>query len=99
MRYLTLEQCKKHEYVEHNEDDALIESYACAAEQAVENYLEEPLEQVINEKNREAIISAMLLFFGSLYANREGFTTMNTQPTAAILALLKPYKRYGNLGG
>lgn len=98
MRYLTLEQCKKHVYVEHNEDDALIETYATAAEQAVENYLEKPLEEVVN-KNREAITSAMLLFFGSLYANREGFTTMNTQPTAAIVALLKPYKRYGNLGG
>lgn len=99
MRYLTLEQCKKHVYVEHNEDDFLIETYAAAAEQAVENYLEEPLEEVVTDKNREAITSAMLLFFGSLYANREGFTTMNTQPTAAIVALLKPYKRYGNLGG
>jgi hypothetical protein len=41
----------------------------------------------------------MLLFFGSMYANREGFTTMNTQPTAAIMALLNPYKSYGNLRG
>lgn len=99
MRFLTLEQCKRHVYVEHDEDDNLIELYATSAEQAVENYLEQPLEEVITDKNREAIVSAMLLFFGSMYANREGFTTMNTQPTAAIMALLNPYKSYGNLRG
>lgn len=96
MRFLTLEQCKQHVYVSHNEDDALIELYASSAENAIENYLNVDLEYEYDADTMPAdILSAMLLFFGSLYANREGFTTMNTQPSASILALVNPYKNYG----
>jgi hypothetical protein len=96
MKYLTLEQCKKHVYVEHNEDDALIELYAGAAEDGVANYLECSLSELeVDGVLPGAITSAMLLFFGTLYANREGFSTMASQPSASIIALLKPYKRYG----
>lgn len=95
MRFLTLEQCKQHVYVDHNEDDALIELYASAAEDSIENYLQLDLEQEYDADTMpRAIISAMLLFFGSLYANREGFTTMTVQPSASIIALVKPYKKY-----
>lgn len=95
MRFLTLELCKRHVYVEHDEDDNLIELYATSSEQAVENYLEKPLETVITDKNREAIMSAMLMLFAYQYAYREG----GKQPPAAIMALLNPYKSYGNLRG
>lgn len=96
MRYLTLELCKQHVYVCHNEDDALIELYAAAAEDGVENYLECELTSLEKDgKLPQAIISAMLLFFGSLYANREGFSTMASQPSASIVALLNKYKAYG----
>lgn len=95
MRFLTLELCKRHVYVEHNEDDNLIELYATSTEQKVETYLEQPLETVITDKNREAILSAMLILFAYLYEYREG----NKQPPAAIMALLNPYKSYGNLRG
>lgn len=96
MRFLTLEQCKNHIYVDHNEDDALIELYASSAENAIENYLNRDLSSEYDALTLPSdIMAAMLMFFGSLYANREGFTTLNTQPNASILALCKPYKNYG----
>lgn len=96
MRYLTLELCKKHVYVDHDEDDALIQMYAGAAENSVERYLECELSSLERDgKLPDDIVSAMLLFFGSLYANREGFATMASQPSASIIALLRSYKTYG----
>ena len=95
MRYLTLELCKKHVYVDHDEDDELIELYAAAAEDSIENYLEQPLSNI--EENGalpSAVREAMLLFFGTLYNNREGFSTMQSQPTAHIKALISKYKNY-----
>ena len=97
MRYLTLEMCKKQVYVDHNEDDAMIELQATAAEDVIEQCLNRSLDELaVDGRLPSAIVQAMLLFFGSLYANREGFSTMNTQPTASMVALIQPYKRYGN---
>ena len=97
MRYLTLEMCKKQVYVDHDEDDAMIELQAAAAEDVIEQNLNRKLEDVaVDGKLPSAIMQAMLLFFGALYANREGFSTMASQPTASMIALLQPYKRYGN---
>lgn len=96
MRYLTLEMCKKHVYVEHDEDNDYIEQAAEAAEQAVENYLQSPLEDYADDSGAipRAIIHGMLLFFGSLYASREAFTGFGVNTHPSILALLNPYKRY-----
>ena len=97
MRYLTLEMCKKQVYVDYDEDDAMIELQAAAAEDVIEQNLNRKLEDVaVDGKLPSAIMQAMLLFFGALYANREGFSTMASQPTASMIALLQPYKRYGN---
>lgn len=97
MRYLTLEMCKKQVYVDHDEDDAMIELQATAAEDVIEQNLNRKLEDVtVDGKLPSAITQAMLLFFGALYANREGFSTVASQPTASMIALLQPYKRYGN---
>lgn len=101
MRYLTLEQCKAHAYIDHNEDDALVELYATAAEDSIENYLECPLSDFEESPGvlPSSLTSAMLLFFATLYANREGFSTMASQPSASILALVSKYKRYGRQSG
>lgn len=91
MEYLTLEQCKKHLVVEHNEDDALIELYAGSAENSVANYLECSLSELeVDGVLPDAITSAMLMLLASHYNYREGFKL-----SASIIALLKPYKRYG----
>lgn len=89
--------CKAQAVVEHDADDALIEQKATAAERAVEHYIECPLEDYVDKDGKlpEDIIEGMLLFFASLYANREGFSTMSSHATASMTALLKPYKTYG----
>lgn len=94
MRFLTLEECKKHLVVDHNEDDEMIASKAASAENAIENYLNIDLEYEFAEIP-EDIKEAMLLFLGTLYGNREGFSIMESKATACILALVKPYKNYG----
>ena len=89
--------CKKQVYVDHDEDDAMIELQATAAEDVIEQNLNRKLEDVtVDGKLPSAIMQAMLLFFGALYANREGFSTVASQPTASMISLLQPYKRYGN---
>ena len=97
MRYLTLDICKRQVYVDHDEDNELMELQATAAEDAIEQHLNRPLEDVARDgKLPAAIMQAILLFFAALYANREGFSTMQTQPTASMIALLQPYRDSGN---
>ena len=97
MRYLTLELCKQHLVVDHDEDDALIMLYAAAVENNIERLIECPLADHAGEDGNlpEDLIGAMLLFLGSLYANREGASTLTVKPTASIVALLQPFKTYG----
>lgn len=97
MRYLTLDACKRQVYVDHDDDNELIELQATAAEDIIEQHLNRSLEDVARDGQLpSAIMQAALLFFAALYANREGFSTMQTQPTASMIALIQPYKRYGN---
>lgn len=97
MRFLTLELCKKHVNVEHNEDDSYIEGAAAAAELAVENYLQCPLEEYCDASGAlpNDIMHGILLFFGSLYATREAFTSFDSKAQQSILALLNPRIKYG----
>lgn len=98
MRFLTLELCKKHVNVEHDEDDDYIESAATAAELAVENYLQCQLEDYLNPAGAlpPDIMHGILLFFGSLYATREAFTSFDSKAQQSILALLNPRIKYGH---
>lgn len=99
MEFLTLDQCKHHVYVEHDEDDAMIQSMATAAEAAVGNYLQAPLSEYAENGVLPAdIMQGVLMLFGTLYAQREGFVSYNVNAHPAILALLQPHKRYGVIG-
>lgn len=98
MRYLTIADLKKHLNIETNEDDTYIETIGTAAEQAVENYLQRPL----NEYEQggflpEAIRHGIRLLVGTFYANREAVSFGS--PTVipfAIEALLNPYINYAS---
>lgn len=98
MRFLTLEYCKKHLNVEHGEDDDYIESAAAAAEIAVENYLQCPLEEYCDASGAlpADIRHGILLYLGSLYATREAFTSFDSKAQQSILALLNPRIKYGH---
>lgn len=95
MRFLTLEECKRHLVVDHNDDDAMITAMATTAEDAIENELNRDLSNDY-EVLPSPIKSAMLLYLGSLYNNREGFSTLASAPTAQMKSLIQYYKNYGN---
>lgn len=95
MRFLTLEECKRHLVVDHNDDDAMITAMATTAEDAIENELNRNLSNDY-EVLPSPIKSAMLLYLGSLYNNREGFSTLKSEPTAQMRSLIQYYKNYGN---
>jgi uncharacterized phage protein (predicted DNA packaging) len=95
MRFLTLEECKRHLVVDHNDDDAMITAMATTAEDAIENELNRNLSNDY-EVLSSPIKSAMLLYLGSLYNNREGFSTLASAPTAQMKSLIQYYKNYGN---
>jgi len=61
---------KQHLYVNHTNDDALIEVYADAAETAISNYLHKDYEET-NKVHEQA----KLLLIGNFYANRESVIT------------------------
>lgn len=101
MRYLTLEQCKRHLVVEHDQDDADIIQMAESAEDSVENYLQCPLEEFLRADGTlpAPIIRGMLLFVGTLYNSREMDASYETKVRDAAYALLNPYIRYGYCSG
>lgn len=75
MRYLTLDDAKRHLNVEHSEDDAFIESLIDSAE----DYLGGLLNRDITELEREdkslppALLHALRIIVGRFYADREGY--------------------------
>lgn len=96
MRYLTLELCKAHLVVSHDEDDQLIETYATSAENNIEHALECPLEDYeVDGKLPEDLVAAMLFRLSALYDSRIGMTAIGTKLNPNIIALIQPYKTYG----
>lgn len=82
MAYLTLEQAKKHLLVDKDfkEDDLYILDLITVAQDSVQQHLDTQLSELEDDNGMlpAAIIHAMLLMIGNLYANREpvGFGTV-----------------------
>ena len=95
MRYITLDLAKRHLNVEHDEDDAYIEHLIAVVEQAVENYIEQPLEGIMQGGFIPAGLKhGMLLLLGTLYSNRESVVFASVASLPALALLLQPYKLY-----
>lgn len=74
MNYITLEQAKKHLLIDESftADDQYILDLITVAEDSVSKHLDIALEELeVGGKLPPAIIHAMLLMVGNLYANRE----------------------------
>lgn len=74
MNYITLEQAKKHLLIDESftADDQYILDLITVAEDSVSKHLDIALEELeAGGKLPPAIIHAMLLMIGNLYANRE----------------------------
>ncbi len=106
MSLVTLATAKLHLRVDHADEDALIQLFIDAAEQSTADYLErgvypdaatlaDPAPDLNGIVINAAIMAAILLQIGNLYANREAVTTGGTaELPLGVKHLLQPY-RYG----
>lgn len=98
--YLTVEKIKKHLNInsDYTDDDKYIADLAEVAEKAVERHIDISL-NIVAEKNGgkipPALLHAMLLFVGNLYANRESVAfASSTEIPLTYSYLLDLYKCY-----
>lgn len=97
--YITLEKAKQHLIVDMDfiEDDSYIEDLIKVAEDAVTQHLNVTSlsEQEVDGQLPSAILHAILLMIGNLYANREpvAFTAVNKLPLSYEY-LISLYKHY-----
>ena len=83
--YLTIDDVKKHLYIDHNDEDKYLADLITCAEDAVKTDLNlDSLCEIEDETGMlpASVLHAMLLLIGSLYANRESVTygTPHTVP-------------------
>lgn len=83
--YLSLDDVKRHLYIDHDDDNKLIADLITVAEDAVKTDLNlDSLCEIEDETGMlpASVIQAMLLLIGTLYANRESVTygTPHTVP-------------------
>ena len=83
--YLTIDDVKRHLYIDHDDDNKLIADLITVAEDAVKTDLNlDSLEELEDETGMlpASVLHAMLLLIGSLYSNRESVTygTPHTVP-------------------
>lgn len=83
--YLTIDDVKKHLYIDHDDDNRYIADLITVAEDAVKTDLNlNSLSEIEDEAGMlpASVIQAMLLLIGTLYANRESVTygTPHTVP-------------------
>ena len=94
---LTVDDLKKHLNIDHDEDDAYIEDLISVAEDAVETYINRPLDDMVGDDGRlrPAIRHACRLLIGTWYANRESvvFSSPSELPDG-VVALLLPLRRF-----
>ena len=83
--YLTIDDVKKHLYIDHDDDNRYIADLITVAEDAVKTDLNlDSLCEIEDETGMlpASVIQAMLLLIGTLYSNRESVTygTPHTVP-------------------
>ena len=83
--YLTIDDVKKHLYIDNNDDDKYLADLITVAEDAVKTDLNlDSLEELEDETGMlpASVLHAQLLLIGTLYANRESVTygTPHTVP-------------------
>ncbi len=96
MAYVSLEEAKRHLYVEHNEDDEYIFSLIETAEENLSDLINRPLWDVekSGEKLPAPLKHCVLLLIGNLYANREGTRVGKVQQVPYTLAnLYMPFRK------
>lgn len=97
MRYITVEDVKRHLYIDFEADDKIIADYIDAAQSIIEKYLNVKLcDLMVNEQLPFPILQAIKIMVGNLYNNREGvsFNAVPYRVPFSFEYLLQPYKNY-----
>ena len=91
---LTLTEIKNHLRVDQSVEDDLIQLYSDAAEDSIRNYLNRdiPGENDSPVAVPAAIRSAILLYIGDLYHNREAKTDKSLYENQTAINLIQPYR-------
>ena len=96
--YTKVEQLQKHieiDYLEEGDSDFL-GLLLDASESRIEKEINQPLTVFVNDNKLDsALVAAILIFAGTLYANREAVAYSNVQPVPYTLNfLLQPFRKY-----
>lgn len=97
MRYVTVEDIKKHLYIDFEADDYIIADYIDAAQEIIEKYLNVKLDDlVVDEQLPYPILQAIKIMTGNLYNNRESvaFNSVPYRVPFSFEYLIQPYKNY-----
>ena len=90
--YLSLSEVKKHLNIDSafTDDDTYLTSLILASEDVVAKYIDYPLTQLedANHKLPQALMFAMLLWIGTIYAVRESVSAVNMSTVPHSLELL-----------
>lgn len=97
MRYITVEDVKRHLYIDFEADDKIIADYIDAAQEIIEKYLNVKLcDLMVDEKLPYPVLQAIKIMTSNLYNNREGvsFNAVPYRIPFSFEYLLQPYKNY-----
>lgn len=92
---ITLTETKEHLKVDQDTEDDLITLYIQAAENHIENFLNQPIMGAADSPvtTPSAIKAACLLLVANMYENREAMTEKSLNENTTVKSLLYPYRR------
>lgn len=96
--YTNVEQLQQHLEIDYpeNGDFEYLELLLDASESRIEKEINRPFtDVVVDGKLCPPLVAAILIFAGTLYANREAVAYANVNPVPFTLGyLIQPYRRY-----
>lgn len=98
-KYTKVEDLQKHLEIDYLEDgdERQLKLFLDASESRIEKEINQPLSEFEDEEGvlDPALVAAILIFAGTLYANREAVAYTNAQPVPYTFHfLLQPFRKY-----
>ena len=98
-KYTKVEDLQKHLEIDYLEDgdERQLKLLLDASESRIEKEINQPFTGFVDEEGvlDSALVAAILIFAGTLYANREAVAYTNAQPVPYTLNfLLQPFRKY-----
>lgn len=98
-KYTKVEDLQKHLEIDYlvDGDEKQLKLFLDASESRIEKEINQPLSKFVDKDGilDPALVAAILIFAGTLYANREAVAYSNAEPVPFTLSfLLQPFKKY-----